>query len=205
MIEVKFMQIFKTLFLFLCFCLFATISYAQTATLNEFSITAQPEGSSIPTVRVVFTGSNFEINGLYSSPEAFRICAPCERNDSLQFSRTFLAINVSPASGNINGISYQQLYLGFGFNLEQQQNVQIPPSWRKNIKVSTPIRMTGRIGIWQNSNEVGQIDRALFYQENINLTGSLELSLRWRYVEEPNRRLYFDKLLTYRFASTVGN
>ena len=90
------MQIFKTLFLFLCFCLFATISYAQTATLNEFSITAQPEGSSIPTVRVVFTGSNFEINGLYSSPEAFRICAPCERNDSLQFSRTLLSNKRQP-------------------------------------------------------------------------------------------------------------
>lgn len=200
------MQIFKTLFLVLLyFCLFSANNYAQTTTLNEFSITAQSESSSIPTVRIALRGSNVEINGFYNSPEAFRICAPCTRNDNLQFSRNFLAINAQPVSGTVNGVNYEQLYLGFGFNLEQQRAVQIPPIWSRKIKIVTPVKLTGRIGAWRNSNEIGQIDRAVFYQENINLTGRVNLSLNWRYAEELNRRLYFDNLLIYEFRSTVEN
>lgn len=194
------MQIFKTSFLFfLHCCLLTTINYAQTTTLSEFSVTAQYNNSSvIPTVEVVLRGNNLDIRGSYSSPEAFRICSPCRRNDNLQFPHSFLAINVS-ASGYINGVYYPQLYLGNGFSLEQEQVAQIPLGWSKIVRVSAPVRATGSIGFWQNSREVGQIDRALFYQANISLKGKVDVAFSSSTTDYYGR-LYFDRLLIYRFA-----
>lgn len=189
------MQFCRILFLVLLnVTLFSAVSFAQ-ATLDEFSLTAS--GAANPT-NIVLRGSNFDLTGTYVSQEAFSICSPCRKNDDLQISRNFLAGNVS-ARGYVNGTYYSQLYLGFGFSFEQDQPAKIPTASSKVVKISAPFKVTGSIGIWQNQNEVGQIDRALFYQSNLNTSGRANVSLRWSTFEIG--KLYFDKLVTYRFGT----
>ena len=202
------MRIFKALCLYLLFLIFlASGNYGQSATVNEFSITAQRQSSTIPTVAIAMRGSNLEIRGNYNIPATYQFCSPCTPSEELQFSRIFSAINVAPASGTINGVYYQRLYLGYGFNIQQQQDVKIPQNWSKSVRVSTPIKLTGKVGAWLTSMDVGQIERAVFYQENIKLDGRAELALSWVFQNQGNinRRLYFDKFLVYKLTSSAEN
>ncbi len=181
--------------------LFTTASFAQNASVEEFSLTTN---RGQPTSYTVGGNNLFVTGGTYDSSFAFAVCNPCEANDSLSFTNNFLFINTRNAHGTINGVEYPQLYLGGGFNWTQDEDPQIlnPKNWSKRAKVSARLELSGSFGVWTNSMDVGQIDRAVFYQSNIQLKGNALLFLsRGFFPGNPIRRIYSDRDLYYTFSS----
>ena len=159
--------------------LFAIAGQAQTNFVNEFSITFDRNNGYNSTV--VLRGNNVDIVGRYSSAFAPYICSPCTQNQIIRFGGVFDTSEIGNASGYINGVFYPQLYFGaYTLSYNSPQEFRIPRVWSKRVRVSAPVTLTGRIGVWQRAQDVGNPANALFDQSNINLTGTGRLVLRCR-------------------------
>lgn len=195
------MQISKKLLLWslLVVGLSVVPGFSQSDSVKEFSIAAT--GGAVPDVSIVLRGDGIDVTGFYTSPEAFSLCSPCQTNERIRFARNFLGINFR-GSGTIGGVSYQTLYFGFGFDLTQQQETPVPLTWRKNLlRVGTPMTLTGSIGAWTNASDVGNVDRAIYYQSNIRLTGQAGIVLAQQlFGDNSSRRMFMQRSLTYTFT-----
>jgi hypothetical protein len=200
----KIMRVLKLTKVTLCLGVWLTFSIqAQTNSLTEFTITFDRSNGYNSTV--FLRGNNIDVSGSYSHASAPFVCFPCSQNDTIRFGGAsgFNTREIANASGYINGVFYPQLYFEGTLFYNSQQNSRIPRIWSKRVRVSAPVTLTGRVGIWQRPQDIGNPSNALFVQNNVALSGTARLVLYW--ITDPNfrSRLFTDQYLSYSFVSTA--
>ncbi|HEX8198471.1 MAG TPA: hypothetical protein VF571_19910 [Pyrinomonadaceae bacterium] len=200
------MGVLKLTLITLCLVVYLTFStQAQTNSLTEFTITFDRSNGYNSTV--FLRGNNIDISGSYSRAYAPYICFPCVQNDTIRFGGAsgFNTREIANASGYINGVFYPQLYFEGTLFYSSQQNSRIPRVWSKRVRVSAPVILTGRVGIWQRPQDIGNPSNVLFEQNNVALSGTARLVLGW--ITSPNfsSRLFTDQYLNLSFASSAKN
>jgi hypothetical protein len=199
----KIMRVLKLTKVTLCIVVWLTFSIqAQTNSLSEFTITF--DRSNGYNSAVFLRGNNIDVSGSYSRGYAPYVCFPCSQNDTIRFGGAS-GINtreIANASGYINGVFYPQLYFEGTLFYSSQQNSRIPRVWSKRVRVSAPVTLTGRVGIWQKPQDIGNRSNVLFEQNNVALSGTARLVLSW--ITDPNfrSRLFTDQYLNLIFASS---
>lgn len=173
--------------------------------IKEFSITAYRKTNAQSQVPVTIRGDNLDVNGFYNPTFAPRACQPCSDSDA-EKPRLNGSLDLNSSnqfSGYINGIFYPEIFPGGMLDYNVGQTVGfIPQSWSKSIRLTLPATLKGDyIGFWTSRNDVDNLNRAVFVEQNINLSGFAGLTLFW-YLSSNNRRLYEDKTLSYIFSKT---
>jgi hypothetical protein len=123
---------------------------------------------------VFLKGDNIDVTARYDSLNAPYLCLPCTQNTVLQFGPAFDNSGIVQASGTIDGIFYQNLYVLNSLTYSSP-SVRIPRLWSKSVRVSAPVTLSGNIGIWRFPQEVGNNSIALYLHNGINFNGRADL------------------------------
>jgi hypothetical protein len=181
-----------TLFLL---CSLALAVNAQANSIKQMSFSFDRYAAYSSSVRIL--GDNIDVTAQFRSDSAPFVCAPCTPNTLIRFGPVLADDGIVSASGTIAGTFYPTLFISH--NLQYQSSeVRIPRSWLKTVRLSTPVTLTGNLGVWLNQADIGIAERAVYLHNNMNFAGEANLLLRWR-IENSNR-FYTDKYLTFNFV-----
>ena len=167
------MRIVKTISLtFFILGLIVTAVNAQANSLKEIRFFFDRTRGYDATVSL--KGDNIDGTADYDSLNAPYLCLPCTPNTVLQFGPAFDNSGIVQASGTIDGIFYQNLYVLNSLTYSSP-SVRIPRLWSKSVRVSAPVTLSGNIGIWRFPQEVGNNSIALYLHNGINFNGRADL------------------------------
>lgn len=123
---------------------------------------------------VSLKGDNIDVTARYDSFNAPYMCSPRTPNTVFQFGPAFDDSGIVQASGIIDGIFYQNLYVLNSLTYSSPP-VRIPRLWSRSIHISAPVTLSGNIGIWRFPQEVGNNSIALYLHNGINFNGRADL------------------------------
>lgn len=180
-------------------CAFALSSYSQANSIKEmFFVFDRTSGYDSA---VTILGDNINVTAKFASQTAPMFCAPCTPNSQINFGPALDNNGIIAASGTIDGIFYQNLYVQTSLSYSSPGPVRIPRVWSKSVRVSSPLVLTGKVGIWRLPNEVGNDAIVLYLHNGMNFTGRADLMLRSSF--QPVR-LVTDRSLRLHFQATSG-
>lgn len=180
-------------------CAFALSGYSQANSIKEMSFVF--DHTSGYDSAVIILGDNINVNAKFSSQTAPLICAPCTMNSLIRFGPAFDNNGIIAASGTIDGIFYQDLYVQTSLTYSNPGPVRIPRLWSRSARVTSPLNLTGKVGIWRLPNEVGNDAIALYLHNDMNFTGRADLMLRSSF---QSSRLFTDRSLRLYFQAISG-
>lgn len=189
------MKLLKLIF-FTLFLLGATTAgiQAQANSLKEIRFFFDRTGGYDSAISL--KGDNIDVTARYTSLTAPYLCSPCTPNTVFQFGPAFDNSGIVQASGTIDGIFYQNLYVLNSLTYSSPP-VRIPRLWSKSVRVSAPVTLSGNIGIWRFPQEVGNNSIALYLHNGINFNGRADLWMQSWF--SGGGRRFGDRHLTLRF------
>lgn len=193
------MRLWKSLvFSLVLTCVFSLSGHAQANSLKQISFVFDRYNGY--NSHVILRGDNIDVTAQFRSQTAPVICGPCIANTQIPFGPAFDDSGIIAASGTIDGIFYQNLYVMHSLFYSSPTNARIPKLWTKTVRVTSPLNLTGNLGIWRTPQEVGDNSVALYRHQGINFTGMANLVLEWN--ASSGQRLFTDKYLTLDFVYT---